>query len=227
MTQIVLVHGAWHGAWCWDGVLAQLRDRDIDAVAVELPFTGFADDVDVVRSAIASAGQGVVVCAHSYGGAVVSQAVTQSSNVGHLVYLAAFVNAGDASALTDRPISLLEAIVTTGEQCSFDPGFARSIFYGDSEPETIAALARRLRPMVLDAAAIVATPPAPRTVPSTYVVCSRDGAIPPEAQYQMAQELDRVVVWPTDHSPFLTRPGDVADLLERTIDRASPEGAPH
>jgi len=52
MTRIVLVHGAWHGAWCWDGVSAELRARQIDAVAVELPFTGFADDVDVVRSAI-------------------------------------------------------------------------------------------------------------------------------------------------------------------------------
>ena len=77
MTRIVLVHGAWHGAWCWDGVVAELGDRQIEAVAVELPFTGFEDDVDVVRSAIGSAGEGVVVCAHSYGGAVVSQAVTQ------------------------------------------------------------------------------------------------------------------------------------------------------
>ena len=57
----------------------------------------------------------------------------------------------------------------------------------------------------------------PPHVPSTYIVCSRDGAIPPEAQFQMAQGLDRVVVWPTDHSPFLTRPGDVADLLELTL----------
>src|SRR5580692_9224256 len=112
MTRIVLVHGAWHGAWCWDNVLGELRVRKIDAIAVELPFTGFADDVDVVRSAIRSAGQGVVVCAHSYGGAVVSQAVTQLTNVSHLVYLAAFVNTGDASALTDRPMPLLEAIKT-------------------------------------------------------------------------------------------------------------------
>jgi hypothetical protein len=55
MTRIVLVHGAWHGAWCWDGVSAELSARQIDAVAVELPFAGFADDVDVVRSAIGSA----------------------------------------------------------------------------------------------------------------------------------------------------------------------------
>jgi pimeloyl-ACP methyl ester carboxylesterase len=217
MTQIVLVHGAWHGAWCWDGVLAELHDRRIDAVAVELPFTGFEDDVDVVRSAIGSASEGVVVCAHSYGGAVVSQAVMPVQNLGHLVYLAAFVNSAEASALTGRPISLLEAIVPAGEQCSFDPAFAQTIFYGDTEPDIVAAIAPRLRPMVLDAAAIVATPSAPRSVPTTYVVCSRDGAIPPEAQVQMAQGLDHVVVWPTDHSPFLTRPREVADLLEHRL----------
>src|ERR1700691_3427450 len=127
MTRIVLIHGAWHGAWCWDGVSAELGARQIDAIAVELPFTGFADDVDVVRSAIGSAGQGVVVCAHSYGGAVVSQAVTQLTNVGHLVYLAAFVNTGDASALTERPISLLEAIVPAEDASFFAPQYARSI----------------------------------------------------------------------------------------------------
>jgi pimeloyl-ACP methyl ester carboxylesterase len=174
VTQIVLVHGAWHGAWCWDGVLAELHDRQVDAFAVELPFTGFEDDVDAVRSAIGSAGEPVVVCAHSYGGAVVSQAAVQLQNVGHLVYLAAFVQSGAASALVESPITLLDAIAET--------------------------------------------PAAPRAVPSTYIVCSRDGAIPPEAQWQMAQGLDRVVVWPTDHSPFLTRPADLAELLERTLD---------
>ncbi len=114
MTRIVLVHGAWHGAWCWDGVLAELHERELDGVAVELPFSGFADDVEIVRSTIGSARDGVVVCAHSYGGAVVNQAVSQLTNVGHLVYLAAFVNSGDASALTDRPIPLLDAIVRDG-----------------------------------------------------------------------------------------------------------------
>jgi hypothetical protein len=52
------------GTVCWP----KLRNRELDAVAVELPFTGFADEVDVVRSAIGSVSQGVVVCAHSYGG---------------------------------------------------------------------------------------------------------------------------------------------------------------
>jgi pimeloyl-ACP methyl ester carboxylesterase len=193
MTQIVLVHGAWHGPWCWEGVLAELRDREIDAVAVELPFTGFADDVETARSAIAADGGHVVVVAHSYGGAVVSQAVSELTNVVHLVFLAAFVNTGEASALIDRPHSLLEAIVRDGDRCSFDPKFAQTIFYGDSAPDVVAAIVPRLRPMVLDATAMLATPSIPPAVPSTYVVCTRDGAISAEAQLQMAQGADRVI----------------------------------
>lgn len=217
MTQVVLVHGAWHGSWCWEEVLAELRVREIDAVAVELPFTGFVDDVETVRSAVAGEGEPVVVIAHSYGGAVVSQAVSTLTSVVHAVFLAAFVNPEKASALIDQPVALLEGIVRDGERCSFDPNFAHQIFYGDSTPEVVAAVVPRLRPMILDAPAMLMTPPVPPGLPSTYVVCTQDGAIPPEAQFQMAQGVGRVMEWPTDHSPFLTRPGDLADLLEETL----------
>jgi hypothetical protein len=135
------------------------------------------------------------------------------TNVVHLVFLAAFVNPGEASALIDRPLALLEAIVRDGDRCSFDPKFAKTIFYADSAPDVVATIVPRLRPMVLDVTAMLATPSIPSAVPSTYVVCTRDGAIPPAAQLQMAKRVDRVIEWSTDHSPFLTRPGDLADLL--------------
>ena len=47
----------------------------------------------------------------------------------------------------------------------------------------------------------------------TYVVCTRDNAISPGTQRFMAARAGQVVEWDTDHSPFLTRPGDLADLL--------------
>jgi pimeloyl-ACP methyl ester carboxylesterase len=216
-AQVVLVHGAWHGPWCWERVLVELRARGIDAVAVDLPFTGFADDVDAARSAVAGAGDEVVVLGHSYGGAVVCQAVSGLANVRHLVFLAAFVNPAAASALLDQPLDLLDAIVREGDRCSFDPTFARKIFYGDSPSDVVEAVVPLLRPMVLDAAAMLTAPPVPPDVPSSYVVCTRDGAIPPEAQVQMAQGVGRVLRWPTDHSPFLTRPAELAELLEERL----------
>jgi hypothetical protein len=65
MSAIVLVHGAWHGAWCWDAVVRELADRGSAAVAVELPLTGYPDDIAAVRQAIGEAGDDVILCAHS------------------------------------------------------------------------------------------------------------------------------------------------------------------
>lgn len=222
MSNVVLVHGAWHGAWCWDAVLNELGPRDVEAVAVELPFSGFDDDVAAARSAISSAGPDVVVCAHSYGGVVVNEATVDLRNVGHIVYLAAFINTGDLSAVMAGPLPLLDGIIDLGGgQSRFDPDLAHQIFYGDSDAATVAAITPRLRPMVLEGAVIAGPGLHQASVPSTYVVCGRDQAISPPAQYAMAERSTTVIEWPTDHSPFLTRPGEVADLLQAV----SPPGA--
>ncbi len=93
---VVLVHGAWHGAWCWDLVVDELAALGVSAVAVELPLTGLGADVEEVRAAVTQAGPGAVVVGHSYGGLVISLAASGSSTVGRLVYLAALMlDAGD------------------------------------------------------------------------------------------------------------------------------------
>src|SRR5207244_2452651 len=65
MTDAVLVHGAWHGAWCWAQVVDALAALGLSSKAVELPLTGLADDAATARSAIEAAGPGVVVVGHS------------------------------------------------------------------------------------------------------------------------------------------------------------------
>src|SRR5580692_10980288 len=88
---VVLVHGAWHGAWCWDRVVAELDRRDVKSTAVELPLSGFEDDVAAAREAIEAAGPGAVVCGHSYGGLVISAAASGAPSVARLIYLAALM----------------------------------------------------------------------------------------------------------------------------------------
>lgn len=144
-ASVVLVHGAWFDRSCWDAVIAELGKLGTQAVAVELPLTGFDADVAVVRQAIAAAGPRAVVAAHSYGGA---------------------------------------------------------------------ELAARLRSMPLNGADMTYEgEPAWKSTSSTYVLCTEDRAIPPAAQQWMAARADEVVEWPTDHSPFLTRPRELAVLL--------------
>ncbi len=102
MAQVVLVHGGWHGAWCWDAVIGELRTRDVTVAAPELPLTSFADDIRVVRAALETAGDDIVVCGHSYGGCVISAAAADVPTVRRLVYLCAFmVDAGE------DPVALL------------------------------------------------------------------------------------------------------------------------
>jgi pimeloyl-ACP methyl ester carboxylesterase len=215
MTGIVLVHGAWHGEWCWDGVVADLTDRGLTAHAVTLPLTGADDDVAAARAAIEAAGPECIVVGHSYGGMVISRAAA-GLPVRHLVYLAAFMPEPGEQMLTLLDGSKLnDAVVLEDDHVLVDPTAAADIFYGDADPSVAAALVARLRPMGIDAAMAGApvTPPAWHSLPTTYVVCTNDKALPVESQRAMASRADHVIEWPTDHSPFVTRPAAIADLV--------------
>ena len=213
---VVLVHGAWHGAWCWDAVVKELSDRGVPAAAVELPLTGFRNDVAAVRRALEEAGDEVVVCAHSYGGMVVSTAAQGVAGVRHLVFLTAFQTAeGEdmATLLMREPSPLTTAMVIGPGGVTVDPSRLHEVFYADSAPSVAAGLAARLRPMPLEDPGVMTGTPAWGEVPSTYVICARDNAIAPATQRFMAARAGQVVEWDSDHSPFLTRPAAIADLL--------------
>jgi len=213
MAEVVLIHGAWHGAWCWDGVVDELGRSGVTVTAVELPFTGFDDDTAAARGAVEAAGPGAVVCAHSYGGVVVDKAVAALDGIGRVIYLAAFINTAE-DFLAGESVPLTEAIVADGERCHIEPSRAHELFYADSDAAEVAQrVVPRLRPMRLDFPAFFADPPPRPDAPTTYVVCSADRAVPPAAQRRMAARCDGSLEWPTDHSPFLTRPAELAALL--------------
>ncbi len=215
MGDVVLVHGAWHGAWCWDGVVRALEARGVRANAVELPLTSYGDDVVTARDAIHAAAPGSVVCGHSYGGMVITEAAADAPGVVRLVYLAAFmIEAGEdpLAVMRDHPAPLSEAIVPVDGGYGVDPARIHEVFYGDSDANVAADAAARLRPMPVGDSWL-ATRAAWTGMPSTYVLCTSDRAISPDAQRVMAARATEVVEWPCDHSPFLTRPDELADLL--------------
>jgi len=231
MSEVILVHGAWHGAWCWARVVEELDGLGVSSHAVELPLTGLADDAATARAAIESAidrsGPGVVVVGHSYGGLVISEAAAGIDGVGRLVYLAAFMTEEGEDELSilaahDSPVP--GAVVVADGGAGIDPAKAHALFYGDSDAATVAEIVPRLRPMRGVGGGLTGTP-AWKFIPSTYVVCTEDGALPPMAQREMATRADAVVEWSTDHSPFLTRPGELAALIVscRAAVRASKE----
>ena len=214
---VVLVHGAWHGAWCWDGVVDELTAAGVPVTAVELPLTSLDDDVAVARHAISHQGGDVIVLGHSYGGLVISEAASGMPEVSRLVYLAALmINTGEdmVELMTEHESEMLGASVPEGNGFVVDRARAAQLLYGDSDEAVVESLLPRLRPMHVQSLRAQRLP-AWRDRPTTYVICSNDRAIPPSLQRQMATRADVVEEWPTDHSPFLTRPAAIAALLSR------------
>ncbi len=222
---VVLVHGAWHGAWCWDLVVDELASLGRAAVAVELPLTGLGDDVEAARRAVTDAGEGAVVVGHSYGGLVISLAASGASTPARLVYLAALMlDTGDdvAQVMGEAQSDLLSALVPVDGGVRVDPERAADLFYGDLDPAAAALAVSKLRTQGAGDGFDMSARPAWKDTPSTYVVCTADRALPVEAQRTMAQQATDIVEWPTDHSPFLSRPAEVARLLASYV--SSPRG---
>ena len=217
---VVLVHGAWHGAWCWDKVVGLLDEARVPVVAVDLPLTSLHDDVKAVTATL-DAGERLVLCGHSYGGAVITDAGHHTA-VEHLVYLTAFAcDEGESPSATAVEENLPfadfnDALVFSedGATMSVSPSHAAS-FYHDCDRADVDAAVARLRPINLLCATTPTTSPAWRLKPSTYVVCSEDRGLHPAMQRHLAARCTRSVEWPTAHSPFLNRPDLVASLLEK------------
>jgi pimeloyl-ACP methyl ester carboxylesterase len=214
----VLVHGLWHGAWCWDGVRAALAERGIDSLAVELPLTDLAADTAAAEEALDRFGRPAVLVGHSYGGAVVTAAGTHPL-VRELVYVAAFqLDEGESVSRTrvgeGLPETRLgEAMRVAGDEVGVDPDLGPRLLYGDAPDDVRTAAAARLRPVGRALFRGVPAEIAWRSTPSTYVVCTGDEAVHPLLQRAMAARATRVVEWPGGHSPAATRPGAVADLV--------------
>jgi pimeloyl-ACP methyl ester carboxylesterase len=220
MRTVVLVHGAWHGPWCWAAVLAGLDELGVPAVPVDLPGPGVHADGDHVRGVVDAVGGPVVLVGHSYGGAVITDAGTHPA-VEHLVYLAALVpDKGETVPAIDveggETSAIPAALVVDGDLVTLDPAQAPAVLYGDCSPADTARAVSLLRPQGLASFREGPRSIAWRERPVTYVVCGEDRALPAAYQLGMAARIPgaAVVEWPTaSHSPFLSMPGEVVDVL--------------
>ena len=230
---VLLVHGAWHGAWAWDRVLPRLASAGVEGVAIDLPghgdddapFGDLHDDASWVRRQLDRLENQVILVGHSYGGAVITEAGDHPA-VDHLVYVAAFaLDVGEScvSAATDsaaneishegRPDLGSGIIAAPDDSIVLDPLVAARCLYNQCDEQTVAWALERLGPQPMVTLQQGPTGVAWRNRPSTYVVCNDDMAVHPDLQRIMARRCGSVVEWATDHSPFLGRPDLMAGLL--------------
>jgi pimeloyl-ACP methyl ester carboxylesterase len=217
MTAAVLVHGGWHSASCWDLVRAELTADGIRSVAPQLPMTSTLDvDAAVVRETLDSLDEDAVVVAHSWGGSPVTLGASGARGVRHLIYLAAFmIEAGRPAPVDMRELPPMDAVQIGPEVAVVNPEFAFDAFYHDCDPQVAADCTAQLRPFACVGWDLVETSVAPAwsLYPTTYVVCAQDRGISPDDQRAMAAKAGDVVELDTSHSPFLSRPRQVADVI--------------
>lgn len=96
------------------------------------------------------------------------------------------------------------------------------IFYADVEPAITAKAVARLRAQSLAPLGTALTAAAWRELPSSYLLCEQDGAIPVPAQEALSARTNVVERLAASHSPFLSRPADVAAFIARAANRAVP-----
>lgn len=238
MATFVLVHGAFHGAWCWVRVTPRLEARGHRVVAFDLPSLGddptpIADvslDMWVARVAeiIETCGEPVILVGHSLAGVVVASAAERvPERIRLLVYLAAFLpRDGDSIASLSASAAARKetgpsAFTRSPDGLSFSPKpeLAAERFYSRSPPEDIALAIPLLRPQAYSVQRQSVTLSKARygSVPRVYIECLDDNIISLGLQRDMVEKagVRQVVSLPTDHSPFFSAPDMLADALER------------
>lgn len=217
MTTFALVHGSWHGAWCFEKLAPELKARGHDVVAVDLPCDeagkDYPDYARIVAGALADRAD-VVAVGHSMGGQTIPH-LAALRPVRALVFLCALLPTPDDGwrelLFTPRfAESMLRDDQDRSYVCDFES--ARLTLYDDCDDEDARRAFAQLRPQARTGAFL------PRgewpDVPATYVVTSGDRALAPDWQREAAAQ-HRLSVMELDggHSPFLSRPAELAAVL--------------
>lgn len=224
---LVLVHGAWHGSWCWERLVPHLEERGIAVRTVDLPSVhraqgarpaGLRDDANAVRTVLDSLDGPAALCGHSYGGMVISLAGSHPS-VSRLIYLCAFMPEPRQSLVGIGGNRHAPWIRMLDEEMTLpDLSLAGEVFYNDCDPSTREWAIARLAPQCNSAFLAPVVRPAWREVASTYIVCTQDGALPPELQRTLfAPRAGRSIELETGHSPFLSQPAALARVLTECL----------
>src|SRR5580698_8396781 len=229
VKNIVLVHGAWADGSGWRGVYDSLVRDGFKVSIVQEPETSFQDDVTAVKRVLALQDGPSILVAHSYGGAVITEAGTDPSVAG-LVYVAAHMpDAGESEAgegkLFPSDLAKSTAIKMTKDGFTYlDPSQFHTYFAADLPVEQAAFMARS---QVFNAAVnfkAVITKAAWREKPSWMVVAGSDRTINPNLEHFYAKRAKShtIEVAGASHCIYVSHAKEVADVIEqsaRTVSR--------
>ena len=228
----VLVHGAWHGGWCWEGVARELEAAGHEVEAPTMPGMAPGDDragiefqdyVDALTGVLRRQDRPVVLVGHSSAGFILQAAAPNAPDkIKRLVFLNAFVLPDGLCQFDLVPPEAAEGL-TAAANASSDQSvpviedMVRGMLMGGDTPEAQTSVLDRLspQPLALFTTPVDTKPFAALTIPKTVIFGTDDTSLPPGAFLGMAQglgEFDLVEI-PTGHEGLVVSPGVVAQAL--------------
>jgi pimeloyl-ACP methyl ester carboxylesterase len=221
VRNIVLVHGAWADGSGWKGVYDILTKDGYKVSIVQEPETSFQEDVAATKRILALQDGPCILVAHSYGGAIITEAGTDPVVAG-LVYVAAHMpDAGEKESEDGKrfPSDLAKsgAIKKTPDGFTYiDPAQFHEFFAADLPADQAAFMARSQVLNFADNFSATITTAAWRSKPSWMLVAGSDRTINPDLErwYAERAKSHKVEVAGASHSVYVSHPKEVADAIE-------------
>jgi len=220
----VLVHGAWADGSSWAKVIVSLAASGVKAVAAPLPLTSFRDDVAALDRTLERVDAPVVLVGHAYAGAVIG--ATRSDKVKALVYVAALApDEGETVADvfyrgTPHPDAPKLAPDAHGFIYLPEAAFAAALAQNASTEE-LTVLAAVQRPISPACITVKVERPLWKDRPSWFLVAERDRMIVEDNHRFMAARMKaRTRAHAVDHTPLVTAPSTVVDIIREAIGEA-------
>lgn len=219
VSNVVLVHGAWADGSSWAKVIPLLEDKGLHVDAVQLPLTTQADDVAAVQRAIARVEGRLLLVAHSYGGAVITEA-GNDPRVAGLVYVAAFAPAEGESPF-DLTVTSLPPFLQHVQPDQFGflkltPTGIREDFAPDLSDTEQTVLAATQGPTSVVALQGAISTPAWRSKPSWFAIAAHDRVVLPTLQAMFAERMNATsITVSSSHVAMLSQPHVVAAFIRR------------
>jgi pimeloyl-ACP methyl ester carboxylesterase len=223
---IVIVHGAFADASSWNGVIERLQEQDYDVIAPPNPLRGVQSDSAYIASFVNQIDGPVLLVAHSYGGAVTSNAAAKASNVVGLVYVASLIpEEGERLADVHSNDSILNPVLierqyptgsdgTTAPEYTIDPAHFHRAFAADVPEERAALMAADQRPIAGNAFADASGPVAWKTLPSWAIIATEDVGAGSDIVRSMARRARaKVTELRGSHAIMVSQPQAVTDVI--------------